>query len=159
MQLSNGVSNPAGMWLGHLLFDGIPGLIIATVITAVFAATQSDQFKFLPLLVCHFLQASLVLRIYRSFQWFVMVLYGYTSTLFAYCISRISSSGLAAFSICAGYQVVMFMARTNILSLIRLAPDTTLAVHLCISFDTYLRKTVRVCQLYYDHSYVNSHLR
>ena len=51
MQLSNGVSNPAGMWLGHLLFDGIPGLIIATVTAAVFATTQSDQFRFIPLLV------------------------------------------------------------------------------------------------------------
>ena len=159
MQLSNGVSNPAGMWLGHLLFDGIPGIIIATVITAVFAATQSDQFKFIPLLVCHFSSRQFSTSNLRSFQWFVMVLYGYTSTLFAYCISRISSSGLAAFSICAGYQVVMFMARTSILSLTRLAPDTTLALRLCISFDTYLRKTVRVCQLYYDHSYVNSHLR
>ena len=54
MQLSNGVSNPAGMWFGHLLFDGIPGLVIATVIAAVFAATQSDQFRFIPLLVCYF---------------------------------------------------------------------------------------------------------
>lgn len=55
MQLSNGVSNPAGMWLGHLLFDAIPGVIIATVVAAVFAATQSNQFKFIPLLVwnCH----------------------------------------------------------------------------------------------------------
>jgi len=123
MQLSNGVSNPAGMWLGHLLFDGIPGLIIATVAAVVFAVMQSDQFKFIPLLVCYFLQPSLVLRIYRGFQWFVMVLYGYTSTLFAYCISRISSSGLAAFSILAGYQVIMFMARTNILSLIWSTPD------------------------------------
>ena len=51
MQLSNGVSNPAGMWLGHLLFDGIPGVVIATVVSAVFAATQSDQFRFIPLLV------------------------------------------------------------------------------------------------------------
>ena len=51
MQLSNGVSNPAGMWLGHLLFDGIPGFVIATVVSAVFAATQSDQFRFIPLLV------------------------------------------------------------------------------------------------------------
>lgn len=51
MQLSNGISNPAGMWLGHLLFDGIPGIIIATVTSAVFAATRSDQFRFIPLLV------------------------------------------------------------------------------------------------------------
>jgi ATP-binding cassette subfamily A (ABC1) protein 3 len=54
MQLSNGVSNPAGMWLGHLLFDGISGIIIATAVAAVFAATQPDQFRFIPLLVCNF---------------------------------------------------------------------------------------------------------
>jgi ATP-binding cassette subfamily A (ABC1) protein 3 len=54
MQLSNGISNPAGMWLGHLLFDGIPGVVIATVVAAVFAATQPDQFSFIPLLVCNF---------------------------------------------------------------------------------------------------------
>jgi ATP-binding cassette subfamily A (ABC1) protein 3 len=52
-----------------------------------------------------------------EFQWFVMVLYGYTSTLFAYCISRITSSGLAAFSLCAGYQIIMFMVHINALSL------------------------------------------
>jgi ATP-binding cassette subfamily A (ABC1) protein 3 len=54
MQLSNGVSNPAGMWLGHLLIDGIPGVIIATVVAAVFAATHSGHFRFLPLLVWNF---------------------------------------------------------------------------------------------------------
>jgi ATP-binding cassette subfamily A (ABC1) protein 3 len=54
MQLSNGISNPAGMWFGHLLFDGIPGIIIATITAVVFATTQSDQFKFIPLLVCFF---------------------------------------------------------------------------------------------------------
>ena len=51
MQLSNGVSNAAGMWFGHLLFDDIPGLIIVTVASTVFAAMQSDQFRFRPLLV------------------------------------------------------------------------------------------------------------
>jgi ATP-binding cassette subfamily A (ABC1) protein 3 len=42
-------------------------------------------------------------------QWFIIALYGYTSILFAYCVSLISASALAAFSIVAGYQVVMFM--------------------------------------------------
>jgi len=55
MQLSNGVSNPAGMWLGHLLIDAIPGVIIATVVAAVFAATRPDQFRFIPLLVRNFI--------------------------------------------------------------------------------------------------------
>jgi ATP-binding cassette subfamily A (ABC1) protein 3 len=62
MQLSNGVSNPAGMWLGHLLIDGIPGVIIATVVVAVFAATRSDHFRFLPLLVWNFIKHFLPLN-------------------------------------------------------------------------------------------------
>jgi ATP-binding cassette, subfamily A (ABC1), member 3 len=111
------------MWLGHLLFDGIPGLIVATVVTVVFAAMQFDQFRFLPLLVYKSLFNGLVHSIDTVFQWFVMVLYGYTSTLFAYCISRICSSGLAAFSVCAAYQVIMFMARISIFSLTRLPPE------------------------------------
>jgi p-aminobenzoyl-glutamate transporter AbgT len=43
-------------------------------------------------------------------QWFTMVLYGYTSILFAYCVSLLSSSALAAFAIVAAWQVVMFMS-------------------------------------------------
>lgn len=52
-----------------------------------------------------------------------MVLYGYTSALFAYCTSRIAKSGLAAFSICAGYQVVMFLVHTTVPSVFWLIPD------------------------------------
>ena len=44
-------------------------------------------------------------------QWFVMVLYGITATLWAYCVSLIMSSPLASFAIAAGYQVVMFLVR------------------------------------------------
>ena len=41
MQFSNGLSNPAGLWLGHLMFDSIPTLVVATVLTIVFAAWSS----------------------------------------------------------------------------------------------------------------------
>ena len=44
MQLSNGLSDPVGMWLGHLLFDSMFGVIAATIITIVFA-TASNQFN------------------------------------------------------------------------------------------------------------------
>jgi ATP-binding cassette subfamily A (ABC1) protein 3 len=43
MQLSNGLTNPVGLWLGHLLFDSVFVLIIATVVTVIFAVA-SDQF-------------------------------------------------------------------------------------------------------------------
>lgn len=39
-----------------------------------------------------------------------MGLYGFTSILFAYCVSLLSSSALAAFAIVAAWQVVMFMS-------------------------------------------------
>ena len=43
MQLSNGLSNPVGLWLGHLMFDTCFSLVIASVIIIVFAA-GSNQF-------------------------------------------------------------------------------------------------------------------
>ena len=43
MQLSNGLTNPAGLWLGHLLFDGISCTIMATIVVVVFTVA-SDQF-------------------------------------------------------------------------------------------------------------------
>lgn len=42
-------------------------------------------------------------------QWVVMVLYGITAILFAYCGSLIVASPLAAFAAVAGYQVIMFV--------------------------------------------------
>ncbi|KZS93968.1 P-loop containing nucleoside triphosphate hydrolase protein [Sistotremastrum niveocremeum HHB9708] len=90
MQLSNGLSNPIGLWLGHLLFDGIFCIIVSTLITIVFA-TASNQFHGL------------------GFFWLIMTLYGLTAALFAYCACLITKSPLAAFAIVAGYQVIMFI--------------------------------------------------
>jgi ATP-binding cassette, subfamily A (ABC1), member 3 len=44
MQLSNGLSDPIGLWLGHLLFDSIFSVFAASVIIIVFA-TASSQFE------------------------------------------------------------------------------------------------------------------
>jgi ATP-binding cassette subfamily A (ABC1) protein 3 len=44
MQFSNGLSNPAGLWLGHVLFDSTFVLLLSTIIVVVFA-TASDQFN------------------------------------------------------------------------------------------------------------------
>ncbi|TFK42170.1 hypothetical protein BDQ12DRAFT_710453 [Crucibulum laeve] len=90
MQMSNGLTNPIGLWLGHLMFDTICSVIISTIIVIIFA-TASNQFNGLGLL------------------WMVMVLYGITGALFAYCVSLLVSSPLAAFAAVAGYQVVMFV--------------------------------------------------
>ena len=42
-------------------------------------------------------------------QWLVMVLYGITATLWAYCVSLFMPSPLASFAVAAGYQVIMFL--------------------------------------------------
>ncbi len=84
-----------------------------------------------------------------------MVLYGYTSTLFAYCISRKSSSGLAAFSICAGYQVVMFLVHTSVLSVFWLTLTCPLALPYRVSFDADLREAIQDCWFSHDHPCVN----
>ncbi len=44
MQLSNGLSDPIGLWLGHLLFDSVFAVIVATLVVIVFAAA-SNQFS------------------------------------------------------------------------------------------------------------------
>ena len=41
MQLSNGLSDPIGLWLGHLMFDAVFCVIAASLIVIVFAAASS----------------------------------------------------------------------------------------------------------------------
>ncbi|RPD82722.1 P-loop containing nucleoside triphosphate hydrolase protein [Lentinus tigrinus ALCF2SS1-7] len=90
MQLSNGLSDPVGLWLGHLLFDSIFAVIVATLIAIILAA-GSNQFSGL------------------GFFWVVLVLYGIVGALFSYCVSLAVASPLAAFALSAGYQVIMFV--------------------------------------------------
>ncbi|KAG6374623.1 hypothetical protein JVT61DRAFT_3986 [Boletus reticuloceps] len=89
-QLLNGLSDPIGLWLSHLLWDSIFGVIIATIVVIVFA-TVSNQFYGLGLF------------------WVVLVLYGIVGALFSYCFSLFTSSPLAAFAAVAGYQIIMFV--------------------------------------------------
>ncbi|KAJ7083357.1 hypothetical protein B0H15DRAFT_911901 [Mycena belliarum] len=90
MQFSNGLHNPVGLWLGHLMFDTMFTLIMATTVTIIFGRA-SDQFHGL------------------GFFWLVMMLYGIAGTLFSYCVSLVVVSPLAAFAAVAGYQIVMFL--------------------------------------------------
>ncbi|KAK0481451.1 hypothetical protein IW261DRAFT_1075379 [Armillaria novae-zelandiae] len=90
MQFSNGLSDPVGLWIGHLLFDTIFAVLSSTIIIIVFAAA-SNQFHGLGLL------------------FLVMVLYGIASTLFAYCVSLVVSTPLAAFAAVTAYEIVMFV--------------------------------------------------
>ena len=43
MQMSNGLGDPVGLWLGHLMFDAICSIIMATIIIIVFA-TVANKF-------------------------------------------------------------------------------------------------------------------
>ena len=52
MQMSNGLSDPIGLWLGHLMYDTITVVIISTVITVIFAAAYPNNFSGLGFLVC-----------------------------------------------------------------------------------------------------------
>ncbi|KAF9535634.1 hypothetical protein CPB83DRAFT_878765 [Crepidotus variabilis] len=90
MQFSNGLTNPLGLWLGHLMFDTITVVALSTVITIVFAAVGNQL---------HGL----------GYLWFILVLYGITAALFAYSVSLMVSSPLAAFATVAGYQFVIFI--------------------------------------------------
>ncbi|KAJ3513241.1 hypothetical protein NLJ89_g3058 [Agrocybe chaxingu] len=107
MQLSNGLTDPIGLWLGHLMFDTISVVILSTIITIVFALVASNQLEGL------------------GFLWFIMVQYGITGALFAYCISLFASSPLAAFAIVAGYQfVVSILYLSSYLFILTYAPTT-----------------------------------
>ncbi|KAF8555139.1 P-loop containing nucleoside triphosphate hydrolase protein, partial [Imleria badia] len=91
MQLSNGLSDPIGLWLGHLLWDSVFGIIIATIIIIVLAAFSSNQFHGLGLF------------------WAVLVQYGAVGALFSYCVSLLMSSPLTSFAAVAGYQIIMYV--------------------------------------------------
>lgn len=41
MQLSNGLANPVGLWLGHLMFDSLFTIFIATVNIIIFTAVTN----------------------------------------------------------------------------------------------------------------------
>ncbi|KAI5121844.1 hypothetical protein M0805_003277 [Coniferiporia weirii] len=90
MQLSNGLTDPVGLWLGHLIFDSMFSVTAATIIIIIFAAVANEL---------HGL----------GLFWIVLVLYGITGALFAYCFSLITASPLAAFAAVAGYQIIMFV--------------------------------------------------
>ncbi len=61
MQLSNGLADPVGLWLGHLLFDSVFAVIAATLMIIVFAVA-SNQFHGLGL----FVSSTIFLYLVRS---------------------------------------------------------------------------------------------
>ena len=51
----------------------------------------------------------MILKLILSTQWLILVLYGIVGALFAYCVSLLMTSPLAAFAAVAGYQIIMFI--------------------------------------------------
>lgn len=54
MEMSNGLGDPIGLWLGHLMFDTVCSVILATIIIIVFA-TASNKFHGLGFFVSDYL--------------------------------------------------------------------------------------------------------
>jgi hypothetical protein len=53
MQFSNGLTNPIGLWLGHLMFDVGWSILLSSIIIIIFA-TVSNQFHGLGFMVSLF---------------------------------------------------------------------------------------------------------
>ncbi|QRV83170.1 ABC transporter [Ceratobasidium sp. AG-Ba] len=87
MQLSNGMT-PAGLWMGHLLFD-LPWITLIVTVVVVILGTVSNQFYALAAL------------------WVVLELYGVAGALVAYLVSTFAKSPIVAFAIAGGYNALM----------------------------------------------------
>lgn len=90
-QYSNGM-RPAGLWLGHLLFELPSIFLVSTILTIVFASPGGhSQFHDIGLL------------------WLCLVLYGIASCLFSFVFTLFLRSQLAVFALFAGYNVIIFL--------------------------------------------------
>ncbi|KDR85851.1 hypothetical protein GALMADRAFT_389530 [Galerina marginata CBS 339.88] len=117
MQLSNGLSNPLGLWLGHLMFDSMFTVIVATFIAIVYSLL-GNKFQGVGLL------------------WFVICLYGFAGTLLAYITAIIVKSPLGAFAILAVSQFIIFLLYLTgyIVTLFTALPDHVLRIMNIIHF-------------------------
>ena len=92
------------------MFDSLFTVFVATVIVIIFS-TATSYFNGLGFLVRVFCPGMIERNIDHLIQWLVMVLYGITGTLWAYCVSLFMPSPLASFAFAAGYQVILFLVR------------------------------------------------
>ncbi|KAG9125159.1 hypothetical protein FRC07_008748 [Ceratobasidium sp. 392] len=123
MQLSNGM-RPAGLWLGHLLFD-LPWIaLVATFVVTIFGTTTS-QFYALGAL------------------WSVIFLYGIAGALFAYVVSTFAKSPIAAFAITGGYNALIAYILAVTYSSPSRFEETLDAVHYTVSLISPVTSVVR----------------
>ncbi|CAA7265337.1 unnamed protein product [Cyclocybe aegerita] len=101
MQVANGLANPLGLWLGHLMFDSLFTVFAATWITIVYGVIR-DKFQGIGLL------------------WLVMCLNGFVGTLLAYIVAILVKSPLGAFGVMVVSQFIIFLVRKSLEVLHRL---------------------------------------
>ncbi|KAH9920558.1 P-loop containing nucleoside triphosphate hydrolase protein [Epithele typhae] len=94
MQFSNGLSNPAGLWLGHLMFDAMATTFAATLLVIVWAGMYAFFFHGL------------------VYLWLVVVLYGIASILYAYLFTLYFKSPIGAWAAIAVWHVILFLLYT-----------------------------------------------
>lgn len=89
LHYSNGVRT-GSLWAAYTIFDFLFVLIISTALTGIFIGNTS-------------------LWWYVGYIFVVLMLYGLAGVLFAYIVSLLAKSQLAAFAMVAGYQAVMLL--------------------------------------------------
>ncbi|TFK42145.1 hypothetical protein BDQ12DRAFT_703521 [Crucibulum laeve] len=121
MQFSNGLANPLGLWLGHLLFDSIISFVVALGGTIIFVLL-TEQIRDL------------------GIMWFILLLYGLAGTLFAYLVSTLVGSPLAAVLVVGVYQfLVLLLYLTSYIAALNYIPPsnfvhTMTIIHFMLSF-------------------------
>lgn len=61
MMLSNGLSNPFGLWLGHVFYDCLVTTVVSIVVVAIYSAQKPEKVQFLGPLVRLIGHSSLVI--------------------------------------------------------------------------------------------------
>ncbi|KAF3911216.1 hypothetical protein ABW20_dc0102971 [Dactylellina cionopaga] len=89
LHYSNGV-DAGSLWIAYTVFDFLFILLITIVSTIILAASSSVWWNI-------------------GYLYAVFMLYGLASVLFAYVVSLLAKSQLAAFAMVAGYQCVLFL--------------------------------------------------
>ncbi|EEP78972.1 conserved hypothetical protein [Uncinocarpus reesii 1704] len=89
LHYSNGVRS-FPLWLAYLGFDSLIVLAVSVLVIVIFRAVSDTWF-------------------HLGYLFVVLLLYGIASTLFAYVVSILAKSQLAAFAFSAGAQAVMFL--------------------------------------------------
>lgn len=113
MMLSNGLANPLGLWLGHLLYDCLITTVVSVVVIVIYAAQMSKKFQALGLFVSSLISFFIMFLINHFFQWLVIWLYGLAGTLYAYLIAMLFKRPLAAFGACLFSQLVIYVVSND----------------------------------------------